>query len=89
GGGGGGGVRGGGGGGGGGVACHTRGGFSPGQVGPVAPGSGPMEEVRREWGDLPARLRDELSNGLDEPYSPVYRDLTEAYYRRLAEEAGE
>ncbi|MEO1236989.1 MAG: hypothetical protein AAFX76_09400, partial [Planctomycetota bacterium] len=63
--------------------------FSPGQVGPVEPGQGPIDEVRSEWGALPPRLRDELSNGLDEPYSPVYRDLTEAYYRRLAEEAGE
>jgi hypothetical protein len=61
--------------------------FSPGQVGPVAPNESALDEVRSEWGDLPPRLRDELSNGLDEPYSPVYRRLTEAYYRRLAEEA--
>ncbi|MEL7087596.1 MAG: hypothetical protein AAGL98_04020 [Planctomycetota bacterium] len=61
--------------------------FSPGSVGPVNPGQGAIDELREEWGALPPRLRDELSNGLDEPYSPVYRELTEAYYRRLAEEA--
>lgn len=70
-------------------AGENPGGFSPGQVGPVDPGQGAIDEVRSEWGTLPPRLRDELTNGLDEPYSPVYRNLTEAYYRRLAEEAGE
>lgn len=46
----------------------------------------PMEALRREWGDLPPRLRDELREGLDERFSPVYQRLTEEYYRRLAEE---
>ncbi|MBB6429627.1 hypothetical protein [Algisphaera agarilytica] len=68
---------------------ENPGGFSPGQVGPIDPGQGAIDEVRIEWGALPPRLRDELTNGLDEPYSPVYRNLTEAYYRRLAEEASE
>lgn len=68
---------------------ENPGGFSPGQVGPLDPGQGAIDEVRSEWGALPPRLRDELTNGLDEPYSPVYRSLTEAYYRRLAEEAGQ
>ncbi|MEM1107611.1 MAG: hypothetical protein AAGH99_02870 [Planctomycetota bacterium] len=67
---------------------ENPGGFSPGQVGAVDPGQGAIDEVRSEWGALPPRLRDELTNGLDEPYSPVYRSLTEAYYRRLAEETG-
>ncbi|MEM7624967.1 MAG: hypothetical protein AAF333_05010 [Planctomycetota bacterium] len=65
----------------------SDGAFSPGSVGPINPGQGAIDELRQEWGALPPRLRDELSNGLDEPYSPVYRELTEAYYRRLAEEA--
>ncbi len=49
----------------------------------------PLEQHRREWGNLPARVRAELLQGVDEPFSPVYRMLTERYYRRLAEEAGE
>ena len=65
----------------------SDGGFSPGQVGPVDPSAGGLEELRREWGNLPPRLRDELTNGMDEPFSPIYRELTERYYRRLAEEA--
>lgn len=45
-----------------------------------------LEELRSEWGNLPRRLREELSEGLGERFSPVYRALTEAYYRRLAEQ---
>jgi len=67
----------------------SPGGFSPGQVGPTGPEAGPLREVRTEWGALPPRLRDELSNGLDEPFSPVYRRQTEAFYRRLAQDAAE
>ena len=68
----------------------SNGGFSPGQVGPAGPTeAGPLREVRTEWGALPPRLRDELSNGLDEPFSPVYRRQTEAFYRRLAEDAAD
>ena len=67
----------------------SQGGFSPGQVGPTGPEAGPLREVRTEWGALPPRLRDELSNGLDEPFSPVYRRQTEAFYRRLAEDAAQ
>lgn len=53
----------------------------------VENGEGPsMEELRDQWGSLPPRLRDELSEGLNERFSPVYRTLTERYYRRLAEE---
>lgn len=46
----------------------------------------PLEETKNEWGNLPPRLRDELRQGQDERFSPVYRDLTERYYRSLAEE---
>ena len=62
----------------------SRGDASPGSVGSVAPG-GELEELRREWGSLPPRLRDELTEGLSEPFSPVYRELTERFYRRLGE----
>ena len=45
-----------------------------------------MRELREEWGSLPPRLRDEISEGMNERFSPVYRSLTEAYYQQLAEE---
>jgi hypothetical protein len=48
---------------------------------------GAMESNRAEWGNLPPRLRDELMQGIDERFSPVYQEMTESYYRKLAEEA--
>lgn len=39
------------------------------------------------WGALPDRLRDSVRQGLSDKFSAAYRSLTEAYYRRLAEEA--
>lgn len=39
------------------------------------------------WGALPDRLRDSVREGLSDKFSAAYRSLTEAYYRRLAEEA--
>lgn len=45
-----------------------------------------LEESRQEWGSLPPRVRQQLLEGLQEKRSPVYKDLTEAYYKRLAEE---
>lgn len=38
------------------------------------------------WGALPARLRDALLEGSGDRFSATYRRLTEAYYRKLAEE---
>ncbi|MBK7404302.1 MAG: hypothetical protein IPJ41_06615 [Phycisphaerales bacterium] len=38
------------------------------------------------WGALPARLRDALIQGSSDRFSATYRKLTEAYYKRLAEE---
>lgn len=61
-----------------------QGGASPGHVKRVDPAR-PIEQHRREWGHLPPRLRDELQQGLGEPYSPLYQSLTEAYFRRLAQ----
>ena len=57
----------------------------PGSVKPHKQG-GALDETREEWGNLPLRLRQELIQGRDEKFSPPYRSLTEAYYRRLAEE---
>jgi hypothetical protein len=62
-----------------------RGDFSPGSAQEAQDG-GDLEELREEWGSLPPRLRNELSEGLSEPFSPVYRELTESFYRRLGEE---
>ena len=61
-----------------------QGGASPGHVKQVD-AARPIEQHRREWGHLPPRLRDELQQGLGEPYSPLYQSLTEAYFRRLAQ----
>jgi uncharacterized membrane protein YdbT with pleckstrin-like domain len=40
------------------------------------------------WGALPARMRDALLQGNSDKYSSTYQKWTEAYYRKLAEEAG-
>ena len=49
-------------------------------------GSNDRSGARAQWGNLPERLRDALSQGLDEPYSNLYRTLTEKYYKALAED---
>jgi len=49
-----------------------------------------MKDLREgEWGNLPPRLRDELSESLSEEFNPVYRAATEAFYRRIAELSGQ
>lgn len=45
-----------------------------------------LDAKQAAWGSLPDRLRDALSQGWQDPYSSLYRSLTEDYYRRLAEE---
>jgi hypothetical protein len=47
-------------------------------------------EVARgaQWGNLPARYRDALLQGNNDRFSLMYKQWTEAYYKRLAEEAG-
>lgn len=42
--------------------------------------------VRRFWGHLPDKLRDEMQSSLSEQFLPKYERLIEDYYRRLAEE---
>ena len=63
----------------------NRGTPSSGRVERVQAGR-PIEQLRREWGHLPPRVRDQLIQGFEEPFSPIYQTLTERYYRRLAEE---
>ncbi len=46
----------------------------------------PIEQLRKEWGVLPPRVREELSDGLRERFSPLYRRMTESYYKALAEQ---
>ena len=41
------------------------------------------------WGGLPERFRDALLQGANDRFSATYRKLTEAYYRKLAEEPKE
>ncbi len=46
----------------------------------------PLESARAAWGALPERLRGALMQGTNDPFSSLYRAMTEQYYRRLAEE---
>lgn len=50
---------------------------------------GGLEGAGVEWGGLPPRVRDLISQGMRDRVSEMYRSLTEAYYRRLAEESDE
>ncbi len=45
-----------------------------------------IDSARAAWGALPERVRDALYQGRSDRYSSLYERLTEAYYRRLAEE---
>ncbi len=45
-----------------------------------------IDSARAAWGALPARVREALYQGRSDRYSSMYERLTEAYYRRLAEE---
>lgn len=56
------------------------------QEGPLRPN---LEPVTAAWGNLPARVRDQLLQGIDDRFSALYENMTEAYYKRLAEEASE
>ncbi|MCC6581623.1 MAG: hypothetical protein IT440_14420 [Phycisphaeraceae bacterium] len=49
--------------------------------------AGGVRNDAASWGNLPPRLRDQLQQGQEERFSPVYQELTEAYYRRLAEQS--
>lgn len=45
-----------------------------------------LDAARAAWGGLPERVRDMLMQGSSDRFSSKYQNLTEAYYRRLAEE---
>jgi hypothetical protein len=45
-----------------------------------------LDSARAAWGALPARVRDILLQGSSDRFSSRYQRLTEAYYRRLAEQ---
>ena len=47
---------------------------------------GTLEEGRSEWGGLPPRVREILSQSRRDRISALYQQATENYYRRLAEE---
>lgn len=47
---------------------------------------GKIDSLGAAWGSLPARLRDALLQGAGDTYSSLYESLTEAYYRKLAEQ---
>lgn len=48
---------------------------------------GVLDESQVEWGSLPPRVRELITQGMRDQMSQLYRSLTEAYYRRMAEEA--
>jgi hypothetical protein len=45
--------------------------------------------VKKAWGHLPPRLREQLINTPLDRFLPEYEQLIEDYFRRLAEERGE
>lgn len=45
-----------------------------------------IDETRSEWGNLPQRVREMLMQGRKEKFSSLYQQLTQEYYKRLAEE---
>ncbi len=48
--------------------------------------NGQIDAMVAAWGALPARVRDALLQGAGDKYSSLYESMTEAYYRRLAEQ---
>lgn len=50
--------------------------------------NGTLVEGRSEWGRLPQRIREIMSQARRDRISAIYQQATEAYYRRLAEERG-
>lgn len=56
----------------------------PRQEGPLNP---ELAARGAAWGALPQRVRDALLQGNQDKFSAMYQRLTEAYYRKLAEES--
>ncbi len=57
------------------------------RVGQQGASLGPEAARGADWGGLPPKWRDALRQGDSDAFSGIYRSATEAYYRRLAEEA--
>jgi D-alanyl-D-alanine carboxypeptidase len=64
-------------------STSAQGNNTPGQDGPL---NDPKLGNTASWGNLPAHLREALSQGRADRFSSMYRTLTEEYYRRLAKE---
>ena len=47
-----------------------------------------LDEGRSEWGRLPQRIREIMSQSRRDRISALYQKATEAYYRRMAEDRG-
>lgn len=43
-------------------------------------------QLRRVWGHLPEKVREQMISGMSEEFLPKYEKLIEAYYKRLADE---
>jgi hypothetical protein len=46
-----------------------------------------LDSARASWGNLPDRVREMLVQGSTDRFSSLYDSMTQAYYRKLAEEA--
>jgi hypothetical protein len=67
------------------ASASTTGGVPnvPRQDGSLSP---PPPSASASWGNLPAHVRDSLTQGASDRFSSLYRALTEEYYKRLAED---
>jgi len=45
-----------------------------------------QDTIRRVWGHLPEKMREQMLNSLDDEFLPKYEKLIEQYYQRLAEQ---
>jgi hypothetical protein len=52
---------------------------------PVSNGQDLRNKGPSEWGNLPPKDRDLISNGVNEQYLPAYKDMIDRYYQALAE----
>ncbi len=69
------------------VERPAAGGADPSQPGGSAESGEPLVQVlARLWGELPARLRQQVQQPLVEDFVPNYEAVTEQYFRRLAEQ---
>jgi hypothetical protein len=52
---------------------------------PQSNGEDMHQKTPQEWGNLPPRDRDLISNGANEQYLPSYKEMIDRYYQSLAE----